>query len=164
MVESQPSKLLVAGSIPVSRSSNLRGYAGVSGAVSPQAKSRGHFARDWNNRSRMTVSFEQADIKIEKVQEFARLQAAVEQAFLPEKVERFLKQLDSKGIRIRDFEGILSARLLEGVAGESGLSAQQVYQALPVSDQGQMREFYLSKLEGVDLTLRHKFRKLYQYY
>jgi hypothetical protein len=112
----------------------------------------------------MTVSFEQADIKIEKVQEFARLQAAVEQAFLPEKVERFLKQLDSKGIRIRDFEGILSARLLEGVAGESGLSAQQVYQALPVSDQAQMREFYLSKLEGVDVTLRHKFRKLYQYY
>ena len=45
-----------------------------------------HFARDLNNRSRMTVSFEQADIKIEKVQEFARLQAAVEQAFLPEKV------------------------------------------------------------------------------
>ena len=110
------------------------------------------------------MSFEQADIKIEKVQEFARLQAAVEQAFSPEKVERFLKQLDSKGIRIRDFEGILSARLLEGVAGESGLSAQQVYQALPVSDQAQMREFYLSKLEGVDVTLRHKFRKLYQYY
>jgi hypothetical protein len=27
-----------------------------------------------------------------------------------------------------------------------------------------MREFYLSKLEGVDVTLRHKFRKLYQYY
>jgi len=58
----------------------------------------------------------------------------------------------------------LSARLLEGVADELGLSAQQVYQALPVSDQAQMREFYLSKLEGVDVTLRHKFRKLYQYY
>ena len=31
----------------------------------------------------MTVTFERAPIKIEKEQEFARLQAAVEQAFLP---------------------------------------------------------------------------------
>ncbi len=44
------------------------------------------------------------------------------------------------------------------------MSAAQLYQALPVSDQAQMREFYLSKLEGVDMALRHKFKKLYQYY
>jgi hypothetical protein len=44
------------------------------------------------------------------------------------------------------------------------LKAQQLYQGLPVSDQAQMREFYLSKLEGVDIALRHKFKKLYQYY
>ena len=59
------------------------------------------------------MSFEQAAIKIEKQQEFAKLQAAVEQAFLPERVERFLKQLDRKGIRVREFDGVLSARLLE---------------------------------------------------
>jgi hypothetical protein len=112
----------------------------------------------------MTVAFEQAAIKVEKPQEFARLQAAIERAFLPERVERFLKQLDSKGIRVRDFEGVLALRLLEGVAGESGLSTQQVYQGLSVSDQAQMREFYLSKLEGIDVALRHKFKKLYQYY
>ena len=110
------------------------------------------------------MGFEQATIKIEKQQEFAKLQAAVEQAFLPEKVERFLKRLDRKGIRVRDFDGILAARLLEEAAGDSGLKAQQLYQGLPVSDQAQMREFYLSKLEGVDLALRHKFKKLYQYY
>jgi hypothetical protein len=46
----------------------------------------------------------------------------------------------------------------------SDLSAWQLYQALPVSDQAQMREFYLSKLEGIDGALRHRFRKLYQYY
>ena len=39
MVESQPSKLLVAGSIPVSRS-KLSRFAGVRAAGSPQAKSR----------------------------------------------------------------------------------------------------------------------------
>ncbi len=115
----------------------------------------------------MTVGFEQATIKIEKQQEFAKLQAAVEQAFLPEKVERFLKQLGRKGIRIREFDAVLSARTLEAVAGaaaKSDLSAWQLYQALPLSDQAQMREFYLSKLETVDIALWHKFKKLYQYY
>jgi hypothetical protein len=120
----------------------------------------------------MREGFEQAAIKIEKQQEFAKLQAAVEQAFLPEKVERFLKQLDRKGIRVREFDGVLAARLLEEVAGGSKVgsaggkesSAWQSYQALPLSDQAQMRELYLSKLETVDIALRHKFKKLYQYY
>ena len=116
----------------------------------------------------MTVSFEQATIKIEKQQEFAKLQAAVERAFLSDKVERFLKQLDRKGIRVREFEAVLSSRTLEnakgGSAAKSDLSAWQLYQALPLSDQAQMREFYLSKLETVDIALRHKFKKLYQYY
>jgi hypothetical protein len=132
----------------------------------------------------MREGFEQATIKIEKQQEFANLQAAVEQAFLPDKVEKFLKQLDRKGIRVREFDGVLSARLLEEVTGglkakngsakagsakagsaaEKELSAWQLYQALPLSDQAQMREFYLSKLETVDIALRHKFKKLYQYY
>ena len=109
------------------------------------------------------MAFEQATIKVEKVEEFGKLQAAVEQAFLPAKAERFLKQLDRKGIRVRDFEGILAARLLEDAAGDSGLKAQQLYQGLPVSDQAQMREFDLSNLEGVDIALRHKFKKLYQH-
>jgi hypothetical protein len=116
----------------------------------------------------MTVGFEQATIKIEKQQEFARLQAAVEQAFLPEKAERFLKLLNRKGIRVREFDKVLAARALEDAAGESRIgsdvNALQLYQALPVSDQAQMREFYLSKLETVDIALRHKFKKLYQYY
>ena len=143
MVESQPSKLLVAGSIPVSRSREL--------------------IREVRTGSRVTVSFQQAAIKVEKAQEFARLQAAVEHAFLPEKAESFLKRLDRKGIRVRDFDTVLAQRVLESV-GESGLNARQLYESLPVSDQAQMREFYLSKLEGVDVALRHKFKKLYQYY
>jgi hypothetical protein len=111
----------------------------------------------------VTVNFQQAAIKVEKAEEFARLQAAVEQAFLPERAERFLKQLDRKGIRVRDFDAILVQQVLEPV-GEAGLNARQLYESLTVSDQGQMREFYLSKLETVDQVLRHKFRKLYQYY
>jgi hypothetical protein len=142
VVESQPSKLLVAGSIPVSRSRDL----------------------GTKRHREMTVSFERVPIKVEKEQEFARLKGAVEQAFLPTKVEQFLKQLDRKGIRVREFDAVLAQRLLESVAGEAGLEAKQLYESLPVSDQAQMREFYLSKLETVDQALRHKFKKLYQYY
>ena len=111
----------------------------------------------------MTVAFERAAIKVEKTEEFARLQAAIEQAFLPEKVEQFLKQLDRKGIRVRNLDAVLAQKVLERF-GEPGLNAQQLYQALTLSDQAQLRELYLSKLEGVDTTLRHKFKKLYQYY
>jgi hypothetical protein len=109
------------------------------------------------------MTFEQATIKVQKEQEYAALQAAVEQAFLPEKVERFLKQLDRKGIRVRDLDAVLKQRVLEGFGG-SGLNAQSLYDALPLSDQALMREFYLSKLETVEQSLRHKFKKLYQYY
>jgi hypothetical protein len=109
----------------------------------------------------MTVAFEQAAIKVEKAQEFARLQAAIDQAFQPEKVEPFLKQMDRKGIRIRDFDAVLAQRMLDG---DTAQNSQQLYQSLVLSDQAQMREFYLSKIETVDTALRHKFKKLYQYY
>ena len=42
--------------------------------------------------------------------------------------------------------------------------AQKLYQALTVSDQAQMREFYLSRVEEVDSALRTKFQQLYRYY
>ena len=109
----------------------------------------------------MTVDFQQAAIKVEKTQEYSRLQGAIEQAFLPNKVEEFLKQMDRKGIRIRDFDGLLTQRVLDGDTAQNSL---QLYQSLTLSDQALMREFYLSKIEEVDTAVRHKFKKLYQYY
>jgi hypothetical protein len=111
----------------------------------------------------MTVGFEQATIKVEKQQEFGALQAAIEQAFLPQTAEKLLKQMDRKSVRVRDFDGVLAKKVLESVVTEK-LDATQLYQSLSLSDQAQMREFYLSKLETVDRALRHKFKKLYQYY
>ena len=107
------------------------------------------------------MAFEQAAIKVEKVQEYSRLQAAIEQAFSPARVERFLKQMDRKGIRIRDFEAVITQRVLDG---ETAQNSPQMYQALTLSDQALLREFYLSKIEEVDTALRHRFKKLYQYY
>jgi hypothetical protein len=109
------------------------------------------------------MSFEQATIKVEKEREFAELKQVVEGAFRSESVERFLKRLDRKGIRVRDFDAVLAAGALEEVAGPKA-KARDFYRALTLSDQAQMREFYLSKLEEVDAALRHKFKKLYQYY
>jgi hypothetical protein len=167
VVESQPSKLLVAGSIPVSRSRNLEARQARDWVAAEDVAIRGARPGPSRDKKRLAqddkMAFEQAAIKVQKEQEYAKLQAAVEQAFLPDKVERFLKQLDRKGIRIRDFDRVLTQRVLE-VFADGGLDAKWLYDSLPVSDQAQTREFYLSKLEGVDTSLRHKFKKLYQYY
>jgi len=109
------------------------------------------------------MAFEQAAIKVEKAEEFGKLQSGIEQAFAADKVERFLKQMDRKGIRVRDFDAALAQRVLEEF-GDRGWNALQLYQSLSMSDQAQIREFYLSKLETVEQALRHKFKKLYQYY
>ena len=162
MVESQPSKLLVAGSIPVSRS-RVEGLCGRKPATEIPRFLPGV-------GSGVTMGFEQAAIKIEKQQEYEKLQTAVEQAFSPGKIERLLEQLERKRIRIREFDAVLSERVLEqvlsgSIAGAgSEFGAWQLYQALPISDRAQMREFYLSKLETVDGVLRHKFKKQFQYY
>ena len=108
------------------------------------------------------MGFEQAAIKIEKQQEFGKLQAAIDQAFLPGRAEQFLKQLERKGVRVRDVDALLAQKVLDGFSNPA-VSAQALYGALTLSDQAQIREFYLSKLEGIDSALRHKFRKLYQY-
>jgi galactokinase len=113
------------------------------------------------------MSFEQAALKVDKEVEFEELKSAVVRALGPEKVERFLKQVRSNNLRVRDVDGVLAKRLLEKVdevLAKSGKTAQDLYQALPVSDQAQMREFYLSKVEEVKPELRTKFQKLYQYY
>jgi hypothetical protein len=109
------------------------------------------------------VAFERATIKVEKEKEFAELTGAIERVFRPEKVEAFLKQVKSRGARIRDFEKILAQGVIEKVDGNSGKTGP-LYQALPLSDQAQVRELYLSKLEDVSRELRDRFKKLYQYY
>ena len=113
------------------------------------------------------MAFEQATIKVEKEKEFEELKGAIDRAFAPESVEKFLKRVRSKrcacGFAI--LMGCWPSGVLEQVdEALAKRGAQRLYQALPVSDQAQMREFYLSKLEEVSPELRTKFQKLYQYY
>jgi hypothetical protein len=113
----------------------------------------------------IAVGFEQAAIKVEREKEFSELKSALERIFAPEQVERLLQRLSRKGIRIRDFDLVVTGGLLEQLdeAMRSG-SARRLYESLAVSDQAQIREFYLARVEEVDSTLRNKFKKLYQYY
>jgi hypothetical protein len=112
------------------------------------------------------VVFEKAEIKIEHEKEFSALRAVIARAFASS-TEKFLHQVQRKGLRVRRFEEILAARVFEAIDAtllKSGVAAKNLYEALTLPDQGQMREFYLSELEQISAPLRHKFHKLYQYY
>jgi hypothetical protein len=110
------------------------------------------------------MAFEQATIKIDNEAAFAELKAAVGSVFVADRVTQYLKKLSAQSIRIRDWDAILSSGAIDVVAGIKLGAARLLYQSLTVSDQGQMREFYLSKIEEVDQALRARFAKLYQYY
>ena len=115
----------------------------------------------------MRVPFQRAGIPVDKLEEFGQLHSAFARVFAPGAVEDFLRLLQRKGVPIRDFDRVLREKLLERTDAtlvQSGKTAQQLYDELTVGDQAQIREFYLTALEAVDLALREKFRKLYRYY
>jgi hypothetical protein len=111
------------------------------------------------------VSFEQAAIKIEREKEFNELKSSIAGLFAAGRVEQFLSRMQKKGIRIRDFDLMLASGVPEQVSdGLEKQGARKLYEALSLSDQAQIREFYLSRIEEVDPALRTKFQKIYQYY
>jgi len=109
------------------------------------------------------MSFEQAAIRIVKEREVGDLRTAIERAITGEQAEKFLKLLTARRVRVRDLELVLAANALDEAAGSKAGTARALYQSLPVSDQAQVREFYLSKIEEVEPALRAKFHKIYQY-
>ncbi len=108
--------------------------------------------------------FEPGIIKVEKEREFGDLKAAMEKAFAADRVTKYLKELSSHKIRVRDMDAVFAADAIDRATGDKAGTARSLYSSLPVSDQAQIREFYLSKIEEVDPGLRAKFHKLYQYY
>ncbi|HSS96010.1 MAG TPA: hypothetical protein VLK33_03210 [Terriglobales bacterium] len=112
------------------------------------------------------MGFEQATIKVEQEKEFGELRGAIERIFRPDQVEKFLRRMDREGVRMRQWDKVIAKGVIEKVDDKFGKSttARKLYEALPISDQAQMRELYLSKLEEVSEELRTKFKKIYQYY
>ena len=62
---------------------------------------------------------------------------------------------------MRQFEQVRDAGLLDTFRG--GKSVIELWNELPVADQSQVREMYLTKLEEVAPEIRQKFARLYQY-
>ncbi len=104
------------------------------------------------------VGFTQSGIDIQQPEPYQALRSALERVLAPERVEAFLRQVKRKSLRIRELEAILAAGILERVdRGWSGAAARQLYGSLPVSDQAQMREFYLLEVEKIASPLRAKY-------
>ena len=101
--------------------------------------------------------FEQAVIPVQNEQVFGEVYTALEKSFAPAAVAGFLKRIARAGLRIREFEAVLT----RGVLGSS-VPAQ--YGALTDSDRGLIRERYLQLVEQVAPELRAKFLKIYAYY
>jgi len=107
------------------------------------------------------VGFQQATIPIEKKPEFELLRDAIDKAYAPPRVEKFLGSMKSKGINVRHFDRVLAEKLIEKVYPQVE-SAGSLYESLTMTDQAQMREFYLERLEKVSNELRKKFFSIYR--
>jgi hypothetical protein len=101
--------------------------------------------------------FEQATIAVKDEQAYARLHALIDAAFDARDVDVFLERATKSKLRIRDYDGVLKRGLL-------GKEAVELYQNLPVSDQGLTRERYLRLVEAVPLDLRQRYFRVYAYY
>ena len=113
------------------------------------------------------MAYEQAQIAVQKTEDFEQLRSAIERIFASEALEKYYRGLESKGVSAREFEKIAGLGLLEQADGDlarSGKSARELYQSLALSDQALMREFYLERIEKVDPKLRLKYQKVYRYY
>jgi hypothetical protein len=113
------------------------------------------------------MAYEQAQIPVQKAEDFEQLRSAVDRIFSSSALEKFYRRLEANDVRAREFEKIAALRLLEEadpVLAGCGKSAEQMYRSLAVSDQALLREFYLERLERVDAKLRLKHQKVYRYY
>ena len=107
--------------------------------------------------------YTQAQIEVENKATFAELKRAIENA-LQARPEDFLHLVKRFGLRVRQFEHLLHERVLEQLPGvNTTQSCEELYRELGASDQGLIREFYLTAIEEVSVELRTKYSKLYRY-
>ena len=109
-------------------------------------------------------TFEQAQIPIENAEGYERLRSIFECLFSSE-IGSFLRAVRKKGLLIRHYEVVLTSGAMEKgsrALKQSGTTARALYEALPMSDQAQVREFYLVRLEQVDEATRRKFYEVYR--
>ena len=108
------------------------------------------------------MPFQQAEIRVEKQQEYQQLRAAIERAIAGSHTAEFLKQVKKAGLKVRQFEAVLDRKVLERCDRElAAAGARQLYETLGLPDQSLIREFYLERIEQIDGPTREKYRQLY---
>ena len=106
------------------------------------------------------MPFERAEIPVVNAGSFETLKNAIDEAFREDMLDRTLKSLESASLQIRDVEKVIANHLRsEKLKGR----AWGLYSDLGLSDQGQIREYYLTKVEELDPELRRKYKKLFRY-
>ena len=108
--------------------------------------------------------FEQAQIPIDNRDVYDLLRGIFEN-LLSAEIEDFLKAVKKKGLLIRNYEGVLASGAMEKASRSlkrGRMTARSLYEQLPVSDQAQVREFYLVRLEHVDEETRRRFYQVYR--
>ena len=113
----------------------------------------------------MARGFQQATIKVENEAVFSELRGAIDRVFTAPQLEKFLRELKKKNIGVRDFDAVLAGGFIEradAVLAKAGKTAKGLWQSLPLSDQSQAKEFYLVRLEQVDVKWRAKFATVYR--
>ena len=112
------------------------------------------------------MAYQQAQIAVTKTEDFEQLKSALDRIF-GSAVEKFYGKLQDRNVYVREFEKIVALGILESVDSElakSGKKAKSLYESLTVSDQALMREFYLERIEKVNVKVREKYQKIYRYY
>ena len=108
--------------------------------------------------------YTQAQIEVENKAVYDELKSAIENA-LHSRPGEFLQSVKRTGLRIRQFEGVLKERVFERLPGARAIRpCQELYRELGSSEQGLIREFYLTGIEDIAKELRAKYSKLYRYH
>ena len=113
------------------------------------------------------MTYQQAQIAVQKTEDYEALKGAIDRIFGSSALEKFYSRLQSKGVSAREFQRIAASGIFEQVdvtLARSGKTAKELYESLTVSDQALMREFYLERIEKVDTKVRQKYQKVYRYY
>ncbi len=113
----------------------------------------------------MAPGFQQATIKVENEAAFSELRGAIERVFAASQVEKFLRELKKKDVGVRDFDAVLAGGFVEradAMLAQASKTAKGLWESLPLSDRSQIKEFYLVRLEQVDVKWRAKFATVYR--
>jgi hypothetical protein len=109
------------------------------------------------------MAFQQATIPVQNAEAFGKLKSLIETAVSAANAPKLLKEIVGAGLTVWKLEAMLPKSLLEKVAGVPAEQSAKWYSEMSLSDQGQIRELYLTRIEQIEGSVRDKYKKAYRY-